>query len=238
MKQLPPCDHDECSLTKCTMTTPPTLQQLAEAAAREITSKYFDGWANESLDKSVQENKHVLLKHLAPLEAQLVEVREQLEAEKKLRALYFDQRNEAQDKLAIETMTEKCSQCGHSWHPSYVESGWCIFCILKERTQERDEARREVERLKEVEINCMTTINLVKTSREAVKQKLTTENQQLKARVVELEKIAEEARQQLLTRVGLDRDSDHRVAIKLNKVLFSPSTSLTHYQELERKEKE
>jgi hypothetical protein len=43
--------------------------------------------------------------------------------------------NEVKEKLQVHEMTEECSQCKQSWNPSLVESGWCIFCILKERDE-------------------------------------------------------------------------------------------------------
>jgi hypothetical protein len=54
---------------------------------------------------------------------------------------------ELQERHLIETSGETCSQCKHSMSPSLIESGWCIFCILKERKQEHDEAQRKAKAL-------------------------------------------------------------------------------------------
>ena len=37
--------------------------------------------------------------------------------------------------LKLENSCEKCMECGISWSPSLIESGTCIFCILKDRNK-------------------------------------------------------------------------------------------------------
>ncbi len=44
-----------------------------------------------------------------------------------------------QETLAHELATELCVYCQKVWSPSLVESGTCIFCILKEVKSSRDE---------------------------------------------------------------------------------------------------
>lgn len=61
----------------------------------------------------------------------------------------MSERDTFRQRLEIHEMVETCTQCHKGWHPSLVESGWCIFCILKEkntqlatRTAERDYFRK------------------------------------------------------------------------------------------------
>ena len=42
---------------------------------------------------------------------------------------------------------EKCKQCNHSWSPSLIESGWCIFCIQQDTRAKLDEALEVVKSL-------------------------------------------------------------------------------------------
>ena len=51
------------------------------------------------------------------------------------------ERAEANRKLEIEQMRETCSQCNQDWHPSLVESGWCIFCICKDKDLKLEAAK-------------------------------------------------------------------------------------------------
>lgn len=39
---------------------------------------------------------------------------------------------------------ERCTQCGHAWNPSLVESGWCIFCIQKDTRKKLDAANERI----------------------------------------------------------------------------------------------
>jgi len=52
---------------------------------------------------------------------------------------------DAKERLQIHEATELCTQCNKPWHPSWVESGWCILCILKDRTTDRDHWRKMCE---------------------------------------------------------------------------------------------
>ncbi len=56
---------------------------------------------------------------------------------------------EAQEKLDIESMRERCTQCNIGWNPSLVESGWCIFCILEEKKTELTKASAQLAEAKE-----------------------------------------------------------------------------------------
>jgi hypothetical protein len=42
---------------------------------------------------------------------------------------------------------EKCKQCHHSWSPSLIESGWCIFCIQQDTRERLNEALQVVKSL-------------------------------------------------------------------------------------------
>jgi len=43
-----------------------------------------------------------------------------------------DESDELRNWKEINSITEKCTQCGHSMSPSYIESGWCMSCICKD----------------------------------------------------------------------------------------------------------
>jgi hypothetical protein len=45
---------------------------------------------------------------------------------------------ELKEELLVHNSREKCTQCGHSWNPSIVESGWCIFCIQEDTKKQLD----------------------------------------------------------------------------------------------------
>lgn len=89
-----------------------------DAAESSVYQIPIEGWPDFAR-KLERERNEAVAKHDATVEA-LIEVTQKLE---------------------IHEMKEKCTQCGFSWNPSWVESGWCINCILKERTKERDELR-------------------------------------------------------------------------------------------------
>jgi hypothetical protein len=62
--------------------------------------------------------------------------------------------NEAKAQLEVEQGTETCTQCGYKFSPSLIESGWCVSCIMKERTEERDTWRKVADELECALQNC------------------------------------------------------------------------------------
>jgi hypothetical protein len=50
--------------------------------------------------------------------------------------------------------TETCADCKKSWSPSLIESGTCIFCILKERKRELEQLKRELDEARAALLSC------------------------------------------------------------------------------------
>jgi hypothetical protein len=48
---------------------------------------------------------------------------------------------ELSDYIELESSKELCYSCNISWNPSLIESGQCVFCILKETKKELQEAK-------------------------------------------------------------------------------------------------
>ena len=48
---------------------------------------------------------------------------------------------ELSDYIEVESSRELCHSCNMYWNPSIIESGTCIFCILKETKKELTEAK-------------------------------------------------------------------------------------------------
>lgn len=113
--------------------TPKTDAALASVHG----GRTLDGADSVTADEDFQDK---FLSLARQLERDNNQLRQQLAAEKTLRGMYFEQRNDLEDKLKIEQMRERCTKCSGEWHPSLVESSWCIFCILKERNQQLTEA--------------------------------------------------------------------------------------------------
>lgn len=78
---------------------------------------------------------------------------------------------------------ELCVSCNQHWHPSFVESSWCIFCIQKKTREERDQLKQE---LADVRERLQVSIDLRKSSNNALVD-VSKERDQLAARVKELE---------------------------------------------------
>ena len=83
---------------------------------------------------------------------------------------------EAEHKLEIENAQEKCSQCGFGWHPSLVESGWCIFCICKDKEKRLTLANAQIavkdEALKQISQSLIKIEQLVSLGKEINIQEL------------------------------------------------------------------
>ena len=47
----------------------------------------------------------------------------------------------------INSIKETCQHCGHAYNTSWVESGWCMPCILKKTKAERNSCREKAEAL-------------------------------------------------------------------------------------------
>lgn len=162
--------------------TTPSLQQLAEAAATEFDNDRT--WSKSHLIA-------IILKHLAPLEAQLVEAKD---------------------------WADKCEASQAAWQEKHAQE----MEAHDKTKQDLDEARREVERL-------------TKYNKAIINFDLTTENQQLKARAVELEDEFHNLAVYCEGDICYNHQDISFILKQCKKVLASsPSASLTHYQELER----
>lgn len=97
----------------------------------------------------------MLARYVSPAKHALTQFIEQVESLQQERTRLTAENERLKHELEIERATEICTQCSKGWSPSLIESGWCIFCILKERDQQLTQLRQdnlalvaEIERLK------------------------------------------------------------------------------------------
>jgi len=58
--------------------------------------------------------------------------------------------NDIDDDFDVEKCRETCMICKVSMSPSLIESGWCIFCICKEKNEKLKLVKQELKRLLEL----------------------------------------------------------------------------------------
>ena len=78
-------------------------------------------------DAIIGSSERCVIKHARQLETAL--------------AAMIAERDSLKSKLEVETALETCSDCGRNWSPSIIESGHCVFCLIKSLEHQRDEAR-------------------------------------------------------------------------------------------------
>jgi hypothetical protein len=66
---------------------------------------------------------------------------------------------ELSDYIEVESSKELCYSCNISWNPSLIESGQCVFCILKETKKELQEAKNNEIRALDILNNTIKEMN-------------------------------------------------------------------------------
>ena len=66
---------------------------------------------------------------------------------------------ELSDYIELESSKELCYSCNISWNPSLIESGQCVFCILKETKKELQEAKNNEIRALDILNNTIKEMN-------------------------------------------------------------------------------